>query len=499
MDTEHRSAAKEDLGVANGSVDAPRVMVSTARALVVDLDGTLTPVDTLVESCIQVIRRQPWKVPSLLRALMAGRAQFKQKVAELASLSAAQLPWRQELIDYLTTERARGRRIVLATAAHESVAAAVADRLRLFDDVIATRDGHNLKGRAKLQAIQRLVGNDFVYAGDSAADVAIWQHAAGAILVGVSPAVARSVAVPIEGRFGSGAETWKAWLAAVRPHQWIKNTLVFVPVLTGLAIGDAARLGVAMLAFLAFCLAASATYLLNDIWDVESDRTHPRKRDRPFASGRLPMLQGLAAAGLLFTLALGVAALVSVPFVLMLFGYAVLTTLYSMVIKQYIVLDVLTLASLYTWRVLAGAIAISVQISTWLLAFAVFIFFSLALVKRCAELVTMQANSRGETHGRNYSVGDLVVLWPLGIAASLSSVVVLGLYIGSPESSHYASREALWLVALALLYWIARVWIKTARDEMHDDPIVFALKDRGSRQLVATMAVLTLVAYFVTF
>lgn len=463
--------------------------------LVVDLDGTLTMTDTLVESALVLLKRQPLYVFALPAWAATGRASLKQRLADLVRLDVSTLPWRADLIDYLEAERRKGRRIVLATAANADIAQAVAAHLGLFDDVIASDGRHNLKGAAKLEAIRQRVGPRFVYAGDSAADLAVWQGAEAAVLVGAAPAVARAVTVPVEHTLANPARGVGAWLKAMRVHQWVKNLLILVPLFTGVAFGDLGKGLLALGAFLSFSLAASATYLGNDLWDLESDRIHPRKRQRAFASGRLPLLQGVAVAAGLMCAALALAFAVGRDFAAMLAAYVVLTTAYSWTLKRYVVLDVITLAMLYTWRVLAGSVAVAIPVTPWLLAFSVFTFFSLALVKRCAELVGLQQAGQTSAHGRDYQVRDLVVLWPLGVGASLCSVVVFGLYIGTPlAESHYAHTQLLWLVGVGLLYWIARLWVKTARGEMNDDPIVFALRDRGSRLAVTTMVAVTFVA-----
>jgi 4-hydroxybenzoate polyprenyltransferase/phosphoserine phosphatase len=458
--------------------------------LVVDLDGTLTPTDTLVESMLMLFRRGPLWWLRMLTWLFGGRAQFKRRVSDHASLAMAQLPWREPLLDWLRAERRRGRRLVLATAADQRIAHAVAEHLQLFDTVLATRDGHNLKGVNKLEAIRREVGTAFVYAGDHAADLPIWAGARGAVVVGARPDVARRAAevAPVERSFDREAGGPAAWLRAMRVHQWLKNLLLFVPLLTSFQWSNWQGVAAVLVAFLSFSLTASGSYLLNDIWDIASDRQHPRKRLRPFASGVLSPLAGVAMSGLLILLGLLSACLVSQPFAAMVAGYLVLTTAYSWSLKRYVLLDALTLAMLYTYRVLAGAVAIQVPVTPWLLAFAVFLFISLALVKRCAELVSMQQMGQQRAGGRDYAVEDLVVLWPLGVGCSLSAVVVFGLYLGTEQAqSAYGRSPALWLVGVGLIYWQARMWIKTARGEMHDDPIVFALRDQGSRLILLAM------------
>jgi 4-hydroxybenzoate polyprenyltransferase/phosphoserine phosphatase len=489
---------KPDAGPQEAPAGAQDI-ASHAWPLVVDLDGTLTPTDTLVESFFTLVRTQP---ASLLRVpgwLAAGRARLKQEVADRAGFDVARLPLREELLDYLRQEKARGRRIVLATAADQRVAQGIADRLGLFDQVLSSDGQNNLKGRHKLQAIRTAVGPDFVYAGDSSADLPVWQGARAAILVGVSAGVAAQVrqAGPVEREFAGNAGGLKVWLSAFRAHQWIKNVLIFLPLLTSFSFGQPSKVMASLLAFLAFSLMASATYMANDIWDLESDREHPRKRSRPFASGTLTIQRGVPVAlGLLLVAAL-VAAGVSMAFLGILLVYLVATTSYSWGLKRYVLIDVVMLALLYTLRVLAGAIAIQVQVTPWLLAFCVFTFFSLALVKRCSELVSFQQAGKRSASGRDYHVTDLVVLWPLGVGAGLCAVVVFGLFVAAvTDSGRYSHANLLWGVGVGLIYWMSRIWIKTARGEMHDDPIVFTIRDFGTRTLLLAMTVTTLAAYF---
>jgi 4-hydroxybenzoate polyprenyltransferase len=235
---------------------------------------------------------------------------------------------------------------------------------------------------------------------------------------------------------------------------------------------------------------------MNDLWDLDSDRRHPRKRERAFASGRISVIRGVGAAAMLLLAGLAVASSVSLPTAAVLAGYVVLTTSYSWAFKSYVLIDVLMLALLYTYRVLAGGVATGIAVSPWLLAFSIFTFFSLALVKRCAELVNLRQDGREAAAGRDYRVGDLVVLWPFGAAASISAIVVFGLYAATPETAaRFAHPHVLWLVAFGLMYWFGRLWIKTARGEMHDDPIVFALRDGGSRITVLAMMLVSAAAY----
>ena len=450
---------------------------------------------------VMAAKRRPSDLLRLPFWLLQGRAGFKEAVAAHAHIDAEHLPYHESFLDYLREQKANGRRIILATAAHHSIATVVASHLGLFDEVLATRPGRNLKGEGKLQAIKTTVGEAFVYAGNSHADLPIWRGAKAAILVAVPASTARTVrkCVQIEREFQSKRRGLAIWLPALRVHQWLKNSLLFVPLLTAFSFTDVDRLANAVLAFFAFSFAASATYIINDLWDLENDRAHPRKRLRPFASAQLTILSGLVVAAILLLLAILLASVVSTGFVAMLLLYVALTTAYSWVLKKYVVIDVLILSLLYTLRILAGAVAIGVTTSSWLLAFSVFMFLSLALVKRCAELVFLGQTGAQATPGRDYRVTDLAVLWPLGVGAALCAVVVFGLFINASETqTRYGTPQLLWLVALGLIYWLARLWIKTSRGEMHDDPMVYAIKDRGSRITVIAMISIMLAAHFVT-
>ncbi|WP_367850299.1 UbiA family prenyltransferase [Rhodoferax sp. WC2427] len=467
----------------------------------VDLDGTLTPTDTLVESIIQVVKQSPINFLRMPFWLLGGRAELKKQVAARSSIAPALLPYRQDFLSFLQAEKSQGRRIVLATAAHHSIATGVATHLGLFDTVLATDGYDNLKGIAKLEAIKNEVGDDFVYAGDSAADLPIWQAAKAAILVGAVPGLAVSIRkqVPIEKEFPGESGGFALWIRALRVHQWLKNLLLFVPLLTAFSFTHIAALVTMVVAFLAFSLAASATYLVNDLWDLESDRAHPRKRLRPFASARIPIQHGIAMSVFLMLAALAMALAISTGFFCILVLYVALTSAYSWMLKGYVLVDVIMLSVLYTLRILAGSVAIGVTTSSWLLAFSIFMFLSLALVKRCSELVSLELAEGEITRGRDYRGTDLVVLWPLGLGAALSSVVVFGLFINSPDTqARYATPALLWLVALGLIYWLARLWIKTSRGEMHDDPVVYAIKDFGSRTTVFTLVMIVLIGRFAT-
>jgi 4-hydroxybenzoate polyprenyltransferase len=465
--------------------------------LFVDLDGTLIKGDLLLESALALIRRSPATLLMIPFWLLAGRATLKAQIARRVRLSVDALPTNAEFLEHLRAEHGQGRRIYLATASDGTLAAAVAQRFGLFEGVVASDGRRNLKGPHKLAAIREIVGPaPFDYAGNDRADVHVWRHARRALVVNASPRVAAAAraSCTVEKVFGERRVPLHTWLRAIRAHQWAKNLLLAVPALTAHALEPAA-LGVVIVAFFAFSLVASSIYLLNDLLDLEDDRRHPRKRSRPLASGALPLSHGVAGMLALLFAGLTLCAFLPATFLLALLVYLGLTLAYALVFKHYMLLDVLLLAGLYTIRIFAGAAAIDVEVSSWLLGFSMFVFLSLALVKRTSELVALQQLSRTAASGRDYRVGDLEVLTGMGVAAAFAAAVVLALYINTPEVLvRYDRHHWLWLLCPLMLYWLARLWMKTRRGEMHDDPLVFAMRDRASWVIAAALVAVTLTA-----
>lgn len=448
--------------------------------LCVDMDGTLVASDVMVDAAFMLLRRDPAQAWRVARALPRGRAAFKRALGEAIVPDPADLPYRQEVVDFLRQEKARGRRIVLATAGDARHARAVADHLGLFDDVLASDGTVNLKGAAKLEAIRALCGGEpFAYLGDSAADEPLFAAAAERYAVGgadAGGAAARRFETPSRVR---------ALVRSMRPTQWVKNTLLLAPILTSHRLADAGVLGAGLLAAGCFSLAASSVYIVNDLLDLESDRRHPRKRRRPFASGAAPIAQGLAVAGASAVASVALSALL-LPgaFAELLLLYLVLTTAYSLHFKRRFLQDAFVLAGLYTLRVFAGGAATGIEISQWLLAFSMFMFLSLALVKRYSELLMVQDRNGTHLSGRSYITDDLALLESVGPATGLMSVVIMCLYISSDAvSALYSHPQMLWSAAAVLLFWIVRVWFLARRRVLTDDPVLFAVRDRGSLAL----------------
>ena len=364
----------------------------TDVALVVDLDGTLVRSDLLIESAFVLAHQRP---QSLLKApgwLKTGKGRLKSEIARRVELGVADLPYNEALIDFLRAERQRGRTVILATAANEKYARQVADHLRVFDHVLASTDRVNLSGQKKLDAIrQHLNGAEFDYAGDSDVDRVLWRHSRQAILVNANARLERQVRdeAQVGPTFAHEPGGWRVWARALRVHQWMKNALIFLPLIAAHNYTDLAMLGVAVLAFIAFSVLASSVYLLNDLIDLGDDRRHPTKRERPFACGRLPLIQGVIAVPALLITAAIIALFLPPAFGMVMLGYYALTLAYSLALKRLALIDVLTLAGLYTVRIVAGGVATGVPLSFWLLALSMSIFLSLAMAKRCTELMLM--------------------------------------------------------------------------------------------------------------
>lgn len=457
---------------------------SVNTVLVVDLDGTLLKSDMLYESFWSALSRN-WRSPFLsVAALGRGKAALKTYLRSEADVDATSLPYDDVVIEYIRAHRAQGGRTALVTASNQVFANDIAEHLQIFDEVHGSGAAHNLKGSNKANFLVERFGDvGFCYMGDAAADLPVWEVANKVVTVNAAPSVrqqAEGLGKPFE-HLATTATSLRPYVKALRPHQWFKNTLIFLPMLAGHQL-DAATFISSVLAFTAFSLVASSVYVLNDLLDLNADRIHPRKRLRPFASGAVPIAHGsILALGLLAVGAL-FAAVLGPKFLLTLVAYYVLTTAYSLSLKRKIIIDICVLAGLYTMRILAGGVATGIDLSVWLFAFSIFFFFSLAAVKRQAELVDMAERGALTAKGRGYHVGDLSIISMVGLAAGYISVLVMALYVNSTAVRElYALPDALWGICCILLYWLTRMVLLTHRGSMHDDPVVFAAKDRVSQ------------------
>ncbi|NNC98742.1 MAG: UbiA family prenyltransferase [Gammaproteobacteria bacterium] len=468
--------------------------------LLVDLDGTLIKTDTLLETAVLYVKENPLQSFRMFAWLLRGKQVLKMELANRVRLNVESLPCNEEVVDYLQLQYKFGRKIVLCTGTWIGLARKIAARFPFIENVIATDSNTNLTGGTKAQWIRQQLGErGYDYIGNEPKDMAVWKLARKALVVG-SPdlAEAASRVSALEKHFPDHNNKIRNWLKAIRIHQWAKNGLIFVPLLVSQSFMHFEAVTSALVAFLSFGFCASATYLLNDLADLESDRKHSIKKARPLAAGLIPIQHAIAAIAVLLLLGLGTSILfLNSGFFLVLSGYLTLTILYSFRLKQVQTVDVIVLASLFTTRVVAGAAAIGVFVSFWLLSFSMFLFLSLAMVKRVSELIHVEKDSHGEMEkisGRGYFTADIVVLQSLGGTAGFMSVLVLALYINSPEVMKlYRLPEILWIVVPLIGYWIMRIWIITARGQMNEDPISYAIRNKNS-WFVATAILLVMIA-----
>lgn len=464
-----------------------------ATVIAVDLDGSLVLTDTLHEATICLLRDAPIRMLMLPFWLLKGKAALKAKLMQHVQIDVTTLPYNSQVIDWLVKERTAGRKIVLCTASDVRIASAVSNHLGLFDDVIASDGITNKACKNKRAALDDAFGkNSWDYAGNSRADLAVWSGARQAIVVNAKDSIVQEAArvSSVVKIFPAQSITTSHLRKMLRVHQWLKNLLLFVPLLAAHQIDNIQSLLTLLVAFVAFSLCASAVYIANDLIDLESDRKHPRKCNRPFASAAIPIKAGVAFVPLLTIAGLTLGWVVGSDFFVWLVVYFLVTCAYSLWLKRLVLIDCLTLAALYTLRIIAGAAAVAVSLSFWLLAFSVFIFLSLAFVKRYAELQVQAGAGNSHVHGRGYAVTDAPLVKTLGITAGYAAVLVLALYLhGETVATLYQQPELIWATVPFMLFWVSWVWMKAHRGQMHDDPIVFAIKDRASLAVAALIAV----------
>ncbi|HXC95029.1 MAG TPA: UbiA family prenyltransferase [Edaphobacter sp.] len=481
--------------------------------LCVDLDGTLVKSDTLHDSALAVARHRPLALLKIPGWILQGKASLKRHLAETVQLDVAHLPYNRELLQYLEQQQALGRPIYLATAADAHTANRIAAHLGLFTGVLASDGQLNLAGKNKLAAFQSRFGDDFAYVGNALPDLPLLQHSQEPMVANATPglraALRRARITPVRS-FDERASKFKSWLKAIRLHQWAKNTLIFLPLLLAHAWAPGV-IAAAVVAFFSFGLCASATYIVNDLLDLEADREHPRKRRRPFASGDLSALSGILVIVLFLSASLILALLVPkvlaalspellhllIPhyFLFWLGIYLVTTLAYSLRLKRSVLVDVIVLSGLYTIRIIAGSAATGIAVSTWLGSFSIFFFLSLAFVKRFAELENLRDRGGVSASGRGYHVSDIEQLRSLGSASGYVSVAVLTLYISNLDAAQlYHHTRRLWLLVPVLLLWISRLWLQASRGELDEDPVVYAVTDGRSLLLGAVVVLIVLSA-----
>lgn len=472
----------------------------------VDLDGTLIHTDLTFESLLSVLKHAPWVLFLIPLWLLKGKSHLKDQLARRAQLDTTVLPYNPAVVELTRAARSAGRPTILVTGSHEHLAQRIAEDLSLFDRVLATQAGSNLIGANKARRLDEVLGQGrYEYVANARVDLAVWRSAAAAVTVNAPRWIVRQVAAmgkPHQDLPRTG-NTLHTWLRAIRIQQWVKNSLLFVPILTAHEVLNLEAVFTGLIAFVCFGTLASATYIVNDLFDLDADRHHHKKKKRPFAAGTLSVQWGLVSIVALMLTSLLLALALPLGFQLSLLAYLVTTLLYSLWLKRVASLDVLVLAGLYTLRIIAGGFATGIDLSFWLLAFSMFIFLSLALVKRVAELVEVHKReavagaSLGKLRGREYDTEDIAVLQSLGASSGYLAVLVLALYINSEEVFDlYRAPELLWLIAPLLLLWVTRLWVVTARGYMDEDPIFYAVKDPETWATGATVVLIMLAATF---
>jgi 4-hydroxybenzoate polyprenyltransferase/phosphoserine phosphatase len=463
--------------------------------LAVDLDGTLTATDLLWEAIIALLKRNPLYLFLLPIWVLRGAYVLKYELASRVDLDPDALPYRADFLEFLREEHAKGRELYLATGSHRRFADRISDHLGIFKGVFATENRVSLTSWRKREALDAAFGSgNYDYAGNSSADIAVFEGARGAIVVAPDRAAGKYQRRRGARLFAATRATFKPVIKLLRVHQWAKNSLVAVPAVLANYIFDVATFMACIKAFAAFSLAASSIYIINDLIDLPLDRKHKTKRNRPLAAGTISIPMGLLIAGALMIAAASISLTLPWMFGLVMMSYVVLTTAYSLALKRMLLIDVLTLAGLYTVRVIAGAAATMIDVSFWLLAFSVFFFLSLALVKRFVELQDNPA-STSKVAGRGYRYADKQVLGEAGMASAFAAALVLALYIDSPEVQQlYGQPWLIWPLCPLVLYLTMRIWVLARRGEMHEDPVVFLLTDWRSVLMVVLGAVMVFTA-----
>jgi 4-hydroxybenzoate polyprenyltransferase len=470
----------------------------TLRPICVDLDGTLVKSDTLVDSLLVLARSKPALLLKLPGRLLHGKAAFKAFVTDSVSLDVAHLPYNHKLLQYLQQQRTLGRKIYLATGADQRLARLVAAHLNLFAGVLGSDGATNLTGSNKLASLrQRLGAEAFDYIGNDTPDLPLLANSAEPMIA--NPSLRLRMRIRMGGikpvrTFLEGRSIPSALLKALRPHQWAKNLLIFLPLFLSHAL-SAGKLLIAFGAFVCFSLTASATYIVNDLLDIQSDRHHPRKRERPFASGDLSVPTGIAIAAGLLAASFAGAQLLPSAFFGWLLLYLATTIAYSTFLKRVALVDVIVLSGLYTLRMLAGGGATQTPISHWLAGFSIFLFLSLGIVKRFAELENLRSSGLSPRNGRGYLIADLGQIRSFGTSSAFAAAVVFANYISSRDVQElYHKPGWLWLIVPLMVLWLCRVWLLASRGELDEDPVVFALTDRTSLLIGAAVALVVLLA-----
>jgi len=467
-------------------------MIKNTSILVVDLDGTLLKSDMLYECFWSAFGRNLLSPFWSLLKLLSGKASFKSYLYSESDINVSSLPYDKKIIEYIREHHSNGGRTVLVTATNHTLAKNISEYLKIFDEVFGSSDDKNLKDLVKAKfLVDRYGENNFYYMGDSKADLSVWQVSSKIITVNAVSSL-RKKTEKLDKPF-EHLETKKSslylYLTALRPHQWLKNILIFAPMLAAHDL-NFITLAKSVLAFISFSIISSSVYILNDLLDLNADRDHPRKCFRPLASGSVSIAYASFLIFGLLVVGLVIAALLGWIFLITIIIYYLLTTIYSISLKRIIVIDLCLLAGFYIMRIVSGGLATGIDLSVWLLTFSIFLFLSLAAIKRQAELVDILKHGKYSAKGRGYVVDDLPIITTIGFVSGYVAVLIMVLYVNSSEVQNlYSTPNALWGICCVLLFWLSRMLIITQQGKMFDDPVLFAYKDRVSQVCFIAMVI----------
>ncbi|MFZ4687195.1 MAG: UbiA family prenyltransferase [Hyphomonadaceae bacterium] len=480
-------------GDAATPADPPSAEAGRPMPLAVDLDGTLLLTDTLFEALGEHLRRRPlWALAQLVQLPFA-IAKVKDRLTSGLNLDIATLPVNEDVLAYCREAKAEGREVWLVSAADQKVVDQVAARFGIFDRAIGSDGTTNNKGGAKARLLEREAPGGFEYVGDSPADIKVWARAKAASHVDKGEARKRMIermGVPVARSFDRPKAGLVTWLKAMRLHQWAKNALIFVPAILAMKIDDLPTLMTLLMAMPLLGATASGAYILNDIVDLSTDRGHPTRRNRPFASGRIKLWQAFVAAPTLILVGLVGGFLLSPAFAATMLCYLIVALACAFALKRTALVDVIALAFLYTLRLIMGAVLASVLLSQWLMVVSMLLFVSLSLAKRHTEVLRRVSAGERRVANRGYRAEDVTLTLGLGLATATAAPLVLVLYIieSAWPPGHYASPAMLWVAPIALSIWLMRLWLVSNRSELNEDPVVFAVKDPQSLAAGAVLA-----------
>ena len=469
------------------------------RPLCVDLDGTLIKTDSIIETLLIAIKKSPVLILLFPFWLLMGKNYFKNRIVKYGIPDVSIFPYNEEVIELIKNAKSQGRTTVLSTATREEIATAVGEHTQLFDEVICSTDTFNNRSSNKANVLINKFGDKgFDYIGNGYSDIAVFERADKSILISDNKHLIRKVSAVNSNLeiIKTNKNNFKYLLKGMRIYQWTKNVLIFLPLVLAHEFTDYKIVFDTLVGFLCFSFTASFIYLVNDLMDLESDRRHTAKYRRPFASGDLSPVLSLTVS-FVFLLISFVVSFTYLPsdFGFVLTAYLILTISYSIYLKKITILDIITLSVLYSIRIIAGSEITNIALSKWFLAFSLFLFFSLAIIKRYTELSNLLKQNQTKTIGRGYQTDDMTILLSMGTSSGYLSVLIFLFYIFSPDVIKlYKEPILLMPVSIILLFWITRMWFLARRGEMNEDPLVFTSKDKYSYLMLLIAIVFIIIA-----